>query len=146
MTRYLTFFILLLLSGCIEITKEYYHVRAPENAQVLTFLNINYLFEVGQLESGIYLFVGEYNKTSSLPKEYLKLKYSDFPLGIVWGDTIAFSYDFIEKNTFVTNKDLKVFNDVESLQYKEIDSLYRLNTGHKRTAYFLDKIFENPIE
>jgi|SRR5690606_575559 len=146
MTRYLILFVFLLFSSCNEITKEFYHVKSPDTTQVLTLLNIVYLFESGQLESGIYLFVGKYDKTSTLPKEYLKLKYSDLPLGIVWEDTIVFSYDFIEKNMLTTNKDLKVFDDVGSLQYKKIDSLYRLKTGHKRTAYFLDEIFDNPIK
>lgn len=57
MTKYLTFFILLLFSSCIEIRKELYHVKSPDNAQTLTFLNIDYLVESGELESGIYLFV-----------------------------------------------------------------------------------------
>lgn len=62
----------------------------------------------------------QYDEISPLPKEYLKLKYSDFPLGIVWEDTITFSYDFIEKNTFATNTDLKVFDDVGSLRGSNI--------------------------
>ena len=132
-------------TSCVELARDYYQVKSPDGSQTLTFMTVQNLIEPfdsrKRLESGVYLFVGAYKDGMELPPEYLKLKFTDSPLGIVWEKPIAFNYNFIEDCRFDGSIDILVFRDIHSAEYEAIDSLYRVQTGDYKTAFFLDEIF-----
>jgi hypothetical protein len=144
--RFCFFSILLMMSGCVELVRDYYHVKSPDESQILTFLIVSNMFEQSKssdaLESGIYMFVGGYNKGMNLPSEYLKLSYSDYsPIGIVWGDTIRIAYNFIDKNTFCSKEKVVIYDKITDPEYESKASSYREKTSDVKTAYDLDEIF-----
>lgn len=136
---------LLMTTSCVEIARDYYQVKSGDGSQTLTFMSVQNLIEPfdskTRLESGIYLFVGAYKDGMELPPEYLKLKFTDSPLGIVWEKPIAFNYNYIEDCRFNGSLDILVFRDIHSKEYGAIDSLYRAKTGDYKTAFFLSEIF-----
>jgi hypothetical protein len=132
-------------TSCVELERDYYQVKSPDGSQTLTFISVQNLiqqFNSGKrMESGVYLFVGAYRDGMGLPPEYLKLKFTDTPLGIVWANPIIFNYNYIEECRFEDNLEILVFQDVLSSEYEMLDSLYREKTGDYKTAFFLDEIF-----
>lgn len=136
---------LLMTTSCVELARDYYQVKSPDGSQTLTFISVQNLIEPfnsrKRLESGVYLFVGAYKDGKGLPPEYLKLKFTDTPLGIVWESPIIFNYNYIEECRFEDNLEIMVFHDVRSSEYEVLDSLYRAKTGDYKTAFFLDEIF-----
>src|SRR5690554_2961745 len=93
---------LLMTTSCVELARDYYHVKSPDGSQTLTFMSVQNLIEPfnskKKLESGVYLFVGAYIDGMKLPPEYLKLKFTDISLGIVWEKPIIFNYNYIEES------------------------------------------------
>jgi hypothetical protein len=142
---HLLFVSLLMTSSCVELARDYYQVKSPDGSQTLTFMSVQNLIEPfdsrKRLESGVYLFVGAYKDGMELPTEYLKLKFTDSPLGIVWENPIAFNYNYIEDCRFDGNLNIIIFRDIHSAEYESIDSLYRAKTGDYKTAFFLGEIF-----
>lgn len=148
MKKYIFLFYTIILCSCGELTKDYYYVISPNDSTSLTIVNITWLVDPSRnsdkLESGIYLFYGHIKKSSPFPNEYLKLKYSDYsPIGIAWGDTIKIAYNYIERNTFDSNKNIIVFNETSDPEYQAAANFYKEKTGNVKTAYDLDEIFRN---
>lgn len=142
---HLLFVSLLMITSCVELARDYYQVKSPDGSQTLTFMSVQNLIEPfdsrKRLESGVYLFVGAYIDGMKLPPEYLKLKFTDTPLGIVWEKPIIFNYNYIEESRFEDNFEIVLFHDIQSSEYEALDSLYRAKTNDYRTAFFLDEIF-----
>lgn len=140
-------FLLLMTTSCVELARDYYQVKSPDGSQTLTFITVQNLIEpfnkTKRLESGVYLFVGAYKDGMRLPPEYLKLEFSDLPLGIVWGIPIIFNYNYIEECRIKDKLEIIVFHDIRSSEYEALDSLYREKSGDYKTAFFLDEIFRN---
>ena len=135
--------ILLLFSSCINFKEDYY-LESPDGQQVLTFVTVDNLIEPifsERMKSGIYMFLGHFESSKKLPNEYLKLKYSDFPIGILWNDTIAFSYRYIEENKFINSSRIAVYENVSRDKFMRLDSIYRTKSVSKKTTYFIDEIF-----
>ena len=147
MYRYIIFIAGICLCSCGELTNQYYHLKSPNDNRVLTIVRIKRIFEPSEKQnkigSGIYLLNGYIENKDPFPIEYLKLKYSDYsPIGIIWNDTILVGYNYIEKNTFVSNDKIIVYENISSIEFGNIESIYKSKTNNGKTAYDLDEIFE----
>ncbi len=142
---HLFFVSLLMTTSCVELARDYYQVKSPDGSQTLTFMSVQNLIEPfdssKRLESGVYLFVGAHKDGMKFPPEYLKLKFTDSPMGIVWEKPIVFNYNYIEDCRFKDIFEILVFHDIQSSEYEVLDSLYREKTGDYKTTFFLDEIF-----
>ena len=148
MNKYLILFLAVCLFGCGKSIDKYYYLNSPNDERVLTVVRVKRLFdfpgEQNKKGSGIYLFNGYVDEIAPFPMKYLKLDYSDFsPIGIIWDDTISISYNYIVKNTFDSDGEIKVFNNISSSEFIKVESNYKSEHKNDKTAYDLDEIFRN---
>ncbi len=135
------------LGGCRNTNISVYEIKSPDAKRVLTFVTVNNFFEplrpnmTNRIPEGIYMFYGSYRPGEPIPSEYLKLKFSDFPIGIVMDDIIKVCYWPIEVNKIVSRDKIIVYEDFISEEFNSVEKEYRNRTKDLRTSFSLDQIF-----
>ncbi len=130
----------------VKFPDDFYYLKSPDRSKVITIMDRGYLFEAKSSkkdDSGLYLFYGEISKLDTIPKNHLKIKYSDSPFYIAWGDTIRIIYKYALEDR-LDNSKINFSSEHKESDVHLIGNKVRMKDYFE--MFFLDEIFRNKAD